>query len=493
MVIPSEARNLVVSVFSPLCHPQLDRGSSVFAFGSCSRAIPARGQGHALSRPLFSVVLANAAIQQFVIPRASEKSGLAHTARVKIDRWLRFFRLYYIWQDKLAIRALQNPHLVKQQIGRIVYTVKRNEFLQKLDQVKCWRRHGTRAPHKPLLVLLALGRAAQGQERLVRYEEDIERPLTDLLKCFGPPRKNFRPLDPFGRLRNDGLWEIPGGESLPVTVSGDLLRSGLIKHDTKGGFPQPIYNLLRSDSGLVQEAARKLLYEHFPYSLHDDILQAADFPAEFLMRDAPAPPYGLASQYTAVRKRDRDFPDDVLAEYGYRCAVCGFALRLEEKSLGLEAAHIKWHSAGGPDEVPNGLALCSIHHKALDRGALGLAPTAGGFKVRISDKVDGKSETTRWFWDCQGRPLRHPRRSTSSRKPNSCIGIPARSSASLCGTHETYGRIVAHRHRRGKADQWHCNSGCCLKPVSEFFVSLRLGSSSNKSTFVKRIEQVRGR
>ena len=178
-----------------------------------------------------------------------------------------------------------------------------------------------------------------------------------------------------------------------------------------GGFPKPIYDLLRSDSSLVQQAARKLLYAHFPYSLHDDILAATGFPAQFLIQDSPRLPYGQTVQPIADHKRDPDFRHHVLAAYEYRCAVCGFALRLEKELLGLEAAHIKWHSAGGPNTVPNGLALCSIHHKALDRGALGLAPTAKGFKVLISDKVHGESGATRWFWDCRNAPLRHPRNS----------------------------------------------------------------------------------
>ena len=325
--------------------------------------------------------------------------------------------MYYIWQDKLAIRALQNPHLVKQQIGHITNTVKRSEFLQKLGQVRFWRTHGKRAPHKPLLVLLALARVAQGRERLARYEDDIERPLTDLLERFGPSRKVIHPEYPFSRLRNDGLWEIPGGESLPATKQGDLHRSGLIKQAVKGGFPKPIYELLRSDAGLIQQAAEALLYEHFPYTLHDDIRAATEFPAEFLMWDSPGLPYGLTAKQIYIRKRDPDFRHNVLEAYEYRCAVCSFDLRLEDELLGLEAAHIKWHSAGGPNNVPNGLALCSIHHKALDRGALGLAPTAKGFKVLISDKVHGESDATRWFWDCQAMPLQHPRSSTFAPKP----------------------------------------------------------------------------
>ena len=208
----------------------------------------------------------------------------------------------------------------------------------------------------------------------------------------------------------------------------DLHKSGLIKHDAKGGFPKPIYDLLRSDSGLVQQAAQPLLYEHFPYTLHDDIRAATGFPSEFLMGDSPGLPYALTAKQRYIRKRDPDFRHNVLDAYEY-VPVCSFDLRLEDELLGLEAAHIKWHSHGGPDEVPNGLALCSIHHKALDRGALGLAPISEGFKVLISDKVEGESDATRWFWDCQDMPLRHLGIVNSSRKPNSCNGILARFSA----------------------------------------------------------------
>jgi predicted restriction endonuclease len=49
-------------------------------------------------------------------------------------------------------------------------------------------------------------------------------------------------------------------------------------------------------------------------------------------------------------------------------AVCGFDVRLGNILIAIEAAHIKWHQAGGPDEERNGLALCSLHHKLFDRG-----------------------------------------------------------------------------------------------------------------------------
>lgn len=41
---------------------------------------------------------------------------------------------------------------------------------------------------------------------------------------------------------------------------------------------------------------------------------------------------------------------------------------------GLEAAHIHWHTAGGPDVEPNGLSLCALHHKLFDLGAFTIEP-----------------------------------------------------------------------------------------------------------------------
>jgi putative restriction endonuclease len=44
-------------------------------------------------------------------------------------------------------------------------------------------------------------------------------------------------------------------------------------------------------------------------------------------------------------------------------------LRINNVTIGLEAAHIRWHQADGPSSVDNGVALCTLHHKLFDRGA----------------------------------------------------------------------------------------------------------------------------
>ena len=116
-----------------------------------------------------------------------------------------------------------------------------------------------------------------------------------------------------------------------------------------GGFTEPLYQLLLTDPRLVHEATQMLLDGHFPRSLHDDIHAAAGIPYRVAESSC--------SYSSNVSGRDPAFRDQVLREYERRCAVCGFDIRIQDELLGLEAAHIKWHAAGGPDIVPNGLAL----------------------------------------------------------------------------------------------------------------------------------------
>jgi putative restriction endonuclease len=55
-------------------------------------------------------------------------------------------------------------------------------------------------------------------------------------------------------------------------------------------------------------------------------------------------------------------------------------------SVALDAAHVRWHQAGGPDTEDNGLALCSLHHKLLDLGAYTVGPQG---VVLVSDQATG--------------------------------------------------------------------------------------------------------
>src|SRR5262245_50527103 len=78
----------------------------------------------------------------------------------------------------------------------------RAEVLERFDRLNVWKRGGQRAPHKPLLVLYALGQWQRGDRADLPFRE-VDRDLTDLLKEFGPPRQAHHPEYPFWRLQRD--------------------------------------------------------------------------------------------------------------------------------------------------------------------------------------------------------------------------------------------------------------------------------------------------
>jgi putative restriction endonuclease len=78
-------------------------------------------------------------------------------------------------------------------------------------------------------------------------------------------------------------------------------------------------------------------------------------------------------------------------------------VRLDQKTIGLEAAHIKWHQAGGPDIEPNGMALCTLHHKLFDRGAFTLSDR---YRVEVSERAHGQQGLAEWLLTYHGREIR---------------------------------------------------------------------------------------
>ena len=64
----------------------------------------------------------------------------------------------------------------------------REEIVQKFETLKVWQKGAERAPHKPLLVLYAIGQLLQGKDRLLPFFE-VDEKLKGLLQDFGPKRK----------------------------------------------------------------------------------------------------------------------------------------------------------------------------------------------------------------------------------------------------------------------------------------------------------------
>lgn len=272
--------------------------------------------------------------------------------------------------------------------------MRRDELLDRVAGVRIWRRAGQRAVSKPLLMLLALAKCTQG-ERELRFA-DIDPVMQDLLREFGPSRSSYHPEYPFWRLQNDGLWEVEDADDLPTRESNtDARRSVLLDKNSAGRFPKAVYDLFAADRQLVADVVHSLLDAHFAQSMHDEILSAV----------------GLSIDWTTSRRQRRDpaFRDRVLRAYEHRCAICGLQINLGSSEIGLEAAHIRWHQAGGADRESNGLALCVMHHKLFDRGALTVSENK--LTVMVSEHVYGGGGFGDWVMSFHNHPIESPDRS----------------------------------------------------------------------------------
>jgi putative restriction endonuclease len=135
------------------------------------------------------------------------------------------------------------------------------------------------------------------------------------------------------------------------------------------GRLRPDVEQLLADPGTLAAAARLLLDLHFTPALSTMICDQAGLDLAVLELAAST---GVETARRSVRRAE--FAEEVLRAYAYQCAMCGFDGALGRNPVGLEAAHVRWHSQDGPDVVANGLALCALHHALFDLGVLGLTP-----------------------------------------------------------------------------------------------------------------------
>ena len=268
------------------------------------------------------------------------------------------------------------------------------KWKEAVGSIKTWKRGNTRAPHKPLLTLILLAKAERDEHSKTTFAS-IREPLTLLLREFGPSRKTVHPEFPFWHLRNDGFWKVENADSMKLKKGGrSVSAKELLAANASGYVPDEFWNSLKGNRDLIWDLSERVLHEFWPETLHAAIRLAIGL--------NPEPPDEQAARR---KKRDPRFREEVLRAYGRRCVICGYDGRLNDLPLGLEAAHIRWHAYNGPDSLENGIALCSYHHVAFDKGALGL--TEAG-KIQVSVDATGGEMADYMLLRFSGKPYSEP-------------------------------------------------------------------------------------
>ena len=278
----------------------------------------------------------------------------------------------------------------------------KDEWLGVFKSMRQYRGSGDkRAPYKPLLILWLIARLSNGGDPEVRFR-DAESELGELLDEFRVGRTEPKPEHPFVYLGSSReLWQVTDEEGHDIFEMSDPLDESrtaptretvtFLRKEATGRVLEPFIEAIR-DTQIRDSIIRYLLNAEFPDSTHEDVLSRI----------------GLRLGESSTGKRDARFRETVLLAYEERCSFCDFAVFLQGKSVSIDAAHLKMHSKRGPSVIENGIALCALHHRLFDHGAIGLAPKNGERKILVSQRLNVLNDSSRHLLDLSLKPMRLP-------------------------------------------------------------------------------------
>ncbi|WP_156077394.1 hypothetical protein [Saccharothrix sp. NRRL B-16314] len=126
--------------------------------------------------------------------------------------------------------------------------------------------------HQGILLLWAIGRAAQGLPRLARWT-DAQEELRPLLTALGREGSRPTPQYPFVALAKTQWWELPEVlEEIP-SAHGSAPLKWLNERNPQGGLPREVYDLLATNVEARDAVVQALLHRFFRDSPTAEVLR----------------------------------------------------------------------------------------------------------------------------------------------------------------------------------------------------------------------------
>lgn len=258
-------------------------------------------------------------------------------------------------------------------------------------------------PRKPLLLPWLFGQFVATGSGQASYQR-AEQPVSRLINDFGPPVASAtaarqRAAMPFVHLERE-LWDLRDATGNEIAPDAPERRSRLLDRGAVGRLRPPAEQLL-ADPATLAAAARLLLDLHFTSVLAELICAAGalDVPALDLAGPAGSPVLSGCAPSPQLRQG---------VSVRQRLLVRDVRIRRRARALlvAIEAAHARWHSQQGPDEMANALALCPLHHTLFDLGVPGISEDR---RISVSSLYVARNEAGRAVDSLAGKPLPTPR------------------------------------------------------------------------------------
>jgi len=266
-------------------------------------------------------------------------------------------------------------------------------YPEEIAKIKVNKTGAVVSLHKPLLLLLTIADVINGHANNFAFK-DIEGQLKELLGKYGLKNTRiFKPEYPFVYLASSpALWNC-SIEGSALMNQKSFSRAEVKKANAQ--FDAGFFQFLQ-DNEQARGVVWQILNAYWPEAYHEDILR--DLGIEGIMQQ-------FVLNERLKQPRGRLFVEEVLDSYERQCAICSQSIRLGDALIGIDACHVKPIQHFGDDDITNGIALCKIHHWALDRGAISISENRA---LLISPKLNG-NRINEFFHEFANKDIFAPR------------------------------------------------------------------------------------
>ncbi len=272
------------------------------------------------------------------------------------------------------------------------------KWLAKLARLRIDRR-GTPAPHKPLLLLVVIELAEQGQlpGKVLSLTPELAFRFCTYWAVVARRRRQKPDIRyPFYHMQSDGCW-VPFGEDGRPAPDRRLARYAELNAE---------FEECLNDSAFRDEARRVLICRYFPSDERVGLCSLLDLPVPTDDEVTSASTH-YSVEAAEQLGREARFRLRVVPLYSYTCVLTGY--RLSTISAGgsiIDAAHIHQFSDSRNNDPRNGIALCKNAHWLFDNG---LWTIADDYTVRVAvGRFSEDSPDQRPLSAYHGQPIRLP-------------------------------------------------------------------------------------
>jgi putative restriction endonuclease len=251
-------------------------------------------------------------------------------------------------------------------------------YLNKLTTLKRASLKGSKAPHKPILLLSVLQSMDAGEittNQIAITPQLVARFKDNWNWLVGS--SHFKPnfALPFFHLQGDGFWHLqtyPGQEIL-LTSSLSIRSFAQLKEAVAFAYlDSDLYELLTNNSTKADIYNHLLLHyfgniqqQYPPQNLFETITKQ-------VLNEAPVSYGNTILDEEEQFVRSGVFKKTIPQVYNYTCSITGMQIVSGYDIQMVDACHIVPFSATQNDSITNGISLSPTMHRAFDRGLIAI-------------------------------------------------------------------------------------------------------------------------